>query len=719
MAICWESIGFSSDAAGAAFHFDHSDPMKQSAAGPRNVRFEMTCMAALLLALLYLVMRDMGIYPTIFGDEWTYSSSARLTPYKDALLPSYLYFSLFGVTSQCGDRFLECSRIINAVLFVAASPFIYSIARRVTTQRVAAAVALLSIAIPTNSYTAFFMPEAMYFLAFWVFSAAVFAFLADLSGRWLAVSAVVLGLMALIKVHALFLVPGYCCFLLYAAWAARGDAGGAQWIRRAAGWIALALALAFTVRMVGGYLFAGSHGLGLLGYMYTSQASVNSGVGQRIPQALANLWGHVMALSLLAGMPVAALVMQATHAPLRTRADRTTTALLAYCVLMLGVLLAVTVLFTAAVAGNGAESNARLHMRYYNFVLPLFLIFAGAQVTRPLPSLSLGRRLLVALPMAALIAYAYLALLPAFEPNYIDSPELYSLTHQPELFTLLGATALLTLAAWAIEMRRGAQLFLFVFAPMLAVVGALQVNEVFSGFRVPDQYVKAGVFARQHLTPEEKGRLVLVGSDAAMLFKTRFFVDDTRVQLLILPEGTPITPQALPPGPYWLLVMGDYPLPPGLVSHVKRRNFALLGTPPDPRNAHAVNFALPERDPDRLRLKGVSDMESWGRWSNAKTVRIDFAQPFPREMTLLLDAAAYGPNARQDFVVRIGQQEQRVRLAAAHGIVRLTFRTSGEDRTISIDVPQPVSPSQLGQSRDARQLGIGLYGMAVEAGSRP
>jgi phosphoglycerol transferase len=669
-------------------------------------------MALLLLAFLYIVMRDAGVYPTVFGDEWTYSSFARLTAYKDALLPSYLYFSLFGMTSQCGDSFLACSRILNAVLFVAAAPFIFTIARRVATRNVAAVIALLSIAGPANSYTAYFMPEAMYFLFFAIFSASVFAFLDRSSRRWLVASAVVLGLMALIKVHALFLVPGYCCFLVYAAWAARGDEGGARWMRRAAGWIALTLALALAVRMVGGYLFAGSHGFGLLGQMYSSQASANSGVAARIPQALSNLWGHVMALALLAGVPLAAMVLHGAHA--RLRSDRTTTALLAYSVLMLGALLAVTVLFTAAVAGNGSESNARLHMRYYNFVLPLLLIFAGAQIERTLPVLSRHRRLLVALPLAGLVVYANLALLPAFQPNHVDSPELYGLTHQRGLFDLLSATALLALAAWAVDMRRGAQLFVFVFAPMLAVVGAGQVNELFSGFRVPDQYVKAGLLARHYLAPEDTGQLVLVGSDAATLFKTRFLIDDTRVKLLVLPQGEQIKRQALPAGPYWLMVMGDYKTPPGVRSHVKQANFALLQSPPDPGKIHSIQFARPASGPDAIRLTGVGDAEAWGRWSTAKTVQIEFAQPLPGAVSLLLDAAAFGPNEHQDFVVRIGLHEQRVRLGMVRTTVRLPFDNDGGERAISIEVPQPVSPSQLGQGADLRQLGIALFSLVVE-----
>ena len=674
-------------------------------------RFAVACMLGLLLALLYMGQRDMGLYPTIFGDEWTYSSFSRLTAYRDTLIPSYLYFSLFGLTSQCGDSFLDCARIVNALLFVAAAPFIYRIARRLAGRNVAAAVALLSIAGPVNSYSAYFMPEAMYFLAFWIFSAAVFAFVEQASRRWLAVSAVLLGLMAMIKVHALFLAPAYCCFLLYVAWAERTRPGAARWIRRGLGWIALALALALAVRLAGGYLFAGRHGLGLLGQMYSAQASANDALGARIPQALGNLRGHVMALALLAGMPLAAFAVTGVRAPQRS-------ALMVYTVLMLGALVAVTVLFTASVAGVGAESDARLHMRYYSFVLPLLLIFAAAQLTGAAPAPSRRARLLAALPLAALIVYARLALLPAFQPNYIDSPELYGLTANRGQFTMLAAVALLALAAWVVAARRGAQLFVFVFTPLLALVAGHHVNLVLAGFKTPDRYVKAGVFARHYLRPDELKRLVLVGADAGMLFKTRFFIDDTAVRLLVLPPGQPIAGQALPSAPYWLLVLGDYPLPPDMISHVKRRNFALLRSAADPRAAHTVRFAVPEDDPDRVRLTGLSGFEPWGRWSDGKTVQVEFAQPLPREMTLLLDAAAFGPNAQQDFIVQVGAQQQRVRLPPEHRTVRLGFHTDGAARLIAIEVPHPVSPSELGQGPDTRTLGIAMYSLAVEDAAR-
>lgn len=677
---------------------------------------------ALMVLLGYLLLRDLGLYPTVFGDEWTYSSFARLSAYKDTLIPSYLYFSLFSLTNQCGDSFLDCARGVNALLFIGAAPAIYIVTRRVASAPVAACVALLSVCGPVNTYTAYFMPEALYFFAFWVFTALVLWFADRRSMTALVIGAVWLGLMAMVKVHALFLLPPYCVFLAYAAWSGRAEGtAGARWLRRACLWIGVALVTAAAVRLVGGYLFAGRHGLGLLGQMYATQATEHASAAARIPLALDNLRGHVMALALLAGVPLASALLQLGDAGLRLRSGREVRALLYYMLLMLGALLAVTVLFTVAVSGHGSESNARLHMRYYDFTLPLLLVYAAAQAGRnpasASPPPSWRRKLLAALPAAGLILYARLALLGEFHPGYIDSPSLFGFTAEPAMFDLLSWAAFAALAVWVVSMRRGAQLFVFAFTPLFVVVAADQLNIKRHEFLRADAFVKAGRFARDYLTPQEIGHLSIVGDDAASLFKTRFVIDDLRVALIIAPQRQALP--APPDGPAWLLVMGDYPVPPGMESLLVGRDFALLRTRADPRAAFAINFAMPDPDPSRVRLRGMSGQEPWGRWSNEKTVQIEYGKALPRALTLRFEANAYGPNAQQDFIVRIGAQSQRVRVPDQPGPLSLDFDTSGSDHLITIEVPQPVSPHQLGYGDDARPLGIGLRWLAVDDKAAP
>ncbi|MGO4781977.1 hypothetical protein AB4084_41460, partial [Lysobacter sp. 2RAB21] len=49
--------------------------------------------------LAAIITRDTGLYASVFGDEWTYSSNSRLAPIADAKIPSYLYLWIFRLTN--------------------------------------------------------------------------------------------------------------------------------------------------------------------------------------------------------------------------------------------------------------------------------------------------------------------------------------------------------------------------------------------------------------------------------------------------------------------------------------------------------------------------------------------------------------------------------------------------------------------------------------------
>ena len=120
--------------------------------------------------LAAIITRDTGLYASVFGDEWTYSSNSRLAPIADAKIPSYLYLWIFRLTNQCGADFLSCARWLNAIFFVAAAPFIYAVLKPYTSPGKAVALTLVAIAAPANSFATLFMPESLYFFMFWVLS---------------------------------------------------------------------------------------------------------------------------------------------------------------------------------------------------------------------------------------------------------------------------------------------------------------------------------------------------------------------------------------------------------------------------------------------------------------------------------------------------------------------------------------------------------------------
>src|SRR5690348_13686841 len=119
--------------------------------------------AATVVIFILILIRNSGLYPTVFADEYEYSLFSRLTSFSRATVPDYLYLLIYGITSFCSQGYLDCARIQNVGFFVASGYFIYLTARRISSRTVAFLIALLALAGPFNSYTAYYMPESMYF----------------------------------------------------------------------------------------------------------------------------------------------------------------------------------------------------------------------------------------------------------------------------------------------------------------------------------------------------------------------------------------------------------------------------------------------------------------------------------------------------------------------------------------------------------------------------
>ena len=105
--------------------------------------------------------------------------------------------------------------MLNALFFVAGAPLIYSVARKVASKPIAVLVALLSLVGPINTYTAYFMPESMYFFVFWILTWFALSDGQRRPGRYGAVLGLLLAVLMLIKVNAIFLVPGVAAFIVY------------------------------------------------------------------------------------------------------------------------------------------------------------------------------------------------------------------------------------------------------------------------------------------------------------------------------------------------------------------------------------------------------------------------------------------------------------------------------------------------------------------------
>jgi hypothetical protein len=562
--------------------------------------WKFAALAAFAAVCAWLLQRNLGLYPNIFADEWYYSKMSRLQEFKDALVPSYLYLWIYRGTNACGTAFYDCAHVANVVFFAAAAPFVYMIARQVAGKPVAAFLALLSIAAPINVYTAYFMPEAMYYFGFCVLS---WLALTRTHWHWAAYGAatgLALGLLSLVKVHALFLVPALCLFLPYVRWAA-----GGRWVATGLGSLGVALACIVAVKFGLGYLLAGDVALSLFGNFY--QGAVNVAGNQRflglIDPALINGRGHLMALVLLLPLPLALIAQSVLQPPVREQAGKTALLQL-YALLMLGAAAGVTVLYTASIAPLGVNHEGlRLHQRYYDFVFPLLWLVAASAALRYVP-------------------------------------------------------------------------------------------------------------------PAERAQLTVAGSNTQDLMRAQFRIDDKDTSMVVL-DGNPVIEQSqIPVRQKWLLLLGKYQLPAGIKPVVETNEFSLVRVNLAHRRVAGASFARPFGEGLITAAEGLSHIEPWGRWSDAKQVVLHFSRPLPRHARIVLKAQAYDLNTELPFTMHVGGHSEHFRLGWLPQEIGLVFDTDGKQRELAIDVPQPVQPSTRGQP-DTRAIGIGLSDIEIGVIDQP
>jgi phosphoglycerol transferase len=114
-------------------------------------------------------------------------------------------------------------------------------------------------------------------------------------------------------------------------------------------------------------------------------------------------------------------------------------------------------------------------------------------------------------------------------------------------------------------------------------------------------------------------------------------------------------------------------------------------------------------------LAGVSAHEPWGRWTDGRVAVLTFAEPLPTRFTLVVTAAAYGPNVGRPATFIAGSTAQTATFATQLGsgppeVRRLMFETSERVDRLEIRPYEPRRPD----NGDDRALGLALFRLQVE-----
>jgi phosphoglycerol transferase len=287
------------------------------------------------------------------------------------------------------------------------------------------------------------------------------------------------------------------------------------------------------------------------------------------------------------------------------------------------------------------------------------------------------------------------------------------------MFYLLGILGMTSVIAWAVNRKVSSQLFLFVFAPVSVLWSTSVINGELRQLVTPDLYNRAGMFTHEVLSKHDRSKLVVGGEELAGLLNVLFYVDDPDAQTLVIPKGAPFDRSVVQYDREWLLLVGDHSVPSDAEAQIVGDGFALFrigrrDTRRSPRSmALDVDFSHNAWPGVFNEVSGLSLPEDFGRWSDEAEVKLGLSSPLPRSFDLRLTASAFGPNTDLPFSIRIGPEVRSFRLRDVPTDAYFSFTTDGTEKLITISVPKPISPKQLGISSDDRRLGLALRQLSI------
>lgn len=512
----------------------------------------------LLLAFTGLVVRGQGVLPSVMADEWHYSLLARLLPFSQSDDLGFAYLGFYGLTNACADGYLGCVRVLNALFFVGGCFLVFRSARHFLPPAKSLGVAAVALLAPESVYTVFFMPESMYFFLFWAFAfvALSAAHTGNFSGKTVVLSGGLLALASLVKPHAIFLVACFGLYLLIVWSPSNISAFGRR----------LSLFLVFIVTFLGvkfflGFLAAGKSGVTVFGSRYSNMASQNVTAERLIDlvtvsgQILLNHLGLVMFMFFVPIFGALKLLIS----PERGEEGAAQRNLALFLLLVLVPLIGVTAAFSASVAGtNPYDVVDRVHMRYYNFSVPLLIIMSGVLLARDegLPLKGSVGAAVICLPLFVLGAVHLVGWLSGLQINWVDSPGLMFLGLERWIRVGLLALGLCVVLLSLISLQRAAKLYLLVFLPVLFLIDSYAIQKVVEVRKKPDVYDVAGMAVNALLKGRVAEQATLFGPDESLLYKTSFFLDRTNTAIRVVNSGQPVDPALVPAEATQVIVFG-------------------------------------------------------------------------------------------------------------------------------------------------------------------
>ncbi len=526
------------------------------------------------LGVIWVMTRIMTVLPKILGDELIYSNNARHTALADSSVPNYFFNLLYSTTSNFGYGFYTAAKVYNLVFLIGFAAVVYFAARLIAKPGVSFVVAMIALVGPISAYASYFTPEMMFYFGCALVIYFALRFHARTGFAKWALLGFGLGVVTLVKPHALFLTAPLLAYIVYLAF--KGEGNG--WLKSIARVLSFGCALLVTKFAIG-YAFAGEKGLSIFGGSYDASASsaINSGgaasggavtdpnvaviasggaVGTTVWQVLF----HLSFMLMFFAVPLVLTGIQTVRA-FRTKGEPSETTKVSFFLFVaLIALVLVSAVFVAYSSAFGETLQNRVMIRYYEYLIP-FLPLTLLPLGNHIPKLGKAAKWSI---LAGAVVWLIIALpnMSTIVPGlFTDSSMMASAIKSGIPLAVFAALGVGMLAYWLFKPETGAQFWLYGFAPLIILVYAIST---YTNMTVPSSnvgmYTGSSRWVHDNISAKDRENIVVIGNNMQNVQAAQLWLDTPSSSGQMVAEGQEVNINNLPEKGQLILAIGKVAL---------------------------------------------------------------------------------------------------------------------------------------------------------------
>jgi hypothetical protein len=264
---------------------------------------------------------------------------------------------------------------------------------------------------------------------------------------------------------------------------------------------------------------------------------------------------HVAAVLLIAGIPLLVSVVSTVRIiQLKGRIDEAQV-LAALVVFVTTTMIFVVAVFEAYVTAAGDDHGDRLILRYYEFLIPIFVVLGFTFAN----SLELSRKARIVLgAIVTGFSMFFVIFYPAvFQKQFADSSTMPGIGTNSIAYLILGLAVTISSIIWIEKPKLGSQIISWLVIPAVLVSSMLlsqsrliETNGTAAYFDV------AGKASAEVLKLVDGNRILIVGKSRTEVFTVKFWIDRANIRHYVVGEGS-VLREDLVSGVEYVVVLGD------------------------------------------------------------------------------------------------------------------------------------------------------------------